>query len=74
MKKIILLVAFVALTTVSCTKDRTCTCTTTNSGGGTAETETTTLVGTTKGQGKANCITVKYTSGTNTVTRECKLS
>ena len=55
MKKITLLaVAFVALTAVSCKKDRICTCTTTSTGGTT--TQKTTMYEVKKSDARENCI------------------
>jgi len=75
MKKVIMIAAVIALTSVSCAKDRTCTCTDTDSAGSPATTSTTTLVGATKSQGKAACVSTKWTSvGGVTYTSDCKLS
>ena len=70
-----MIAAVAALTTVSCAKDRTCTCTDSNSAGGTPTTSTRTLVGTSKGQAKANCVSTKWTNtGGITYTSDCKLN
>lgn len=75
MKKVIMIASVVALTAVSCAKDRTCTCTYSNNlTGSTTTTQTTTLVGTSKGQAKANCISTSVTTGTVVSTSDCKLS
>ena len=75
MKKMIMIAAVIALTSVSCTKDRTCTCTESSSAGSTSTTSATTLVGSTKSQGKAACVSTKQTSAAGTVyTSDCKLS
>lgn len=75
MKKIMMIAVVIALTSVSCAKDRTCTCTDTSSAGGPSTTSTTTLVGTSKGQAKANCVSTKWTNTTGvTYTSDCKLS
>jgi hypothetical protein len=82
MKKIIVLSAVIAATIMSCAKDNTCTCTVTStpSGGGTATSSTTTytLVETTKGQAKANCLsgtqTLTYGAYSSTSTHDCKLN
>lgn len=70
-----MIVAVVALTAVSCAKDRTCTCTETNSANSTTTTTTVTQVGSTKGQAKANCLSTKETDKNGvTWTNTCKLS
>jgi hypothetical protein len=81
MKKIIVLSAVVAAAIMSCAKDNTCTCTvTTTPTGGTATSVTTTytLVETTKGQAKANCLsgseTLTYGTYVTTSTNDCKLN
>lgn len=75
MKKIMMIAVVIGLTSLSCAKDRTCTCTNTDSAGGPSTTTTTTLVGTSKGQAKANCVSTKWTGTTGTVyTSDCKLN
>lgn len=74
MKKTILAVSAVLIMT-ACAKDHKCTCTSTsNITGSTANTQETTLIETTKGQAKANCVSGSTTSGTVVVTYDCKLS
>lgn len=75
MKKVMMIASVIALTAVSCAKDRTCTCTQTSSAGGTPTTNSVTLVESTNGQAKANCVTTTqtYTSGV-TIKNDCKLS
>ena len=78
MKKMILSAAAV-IVMASCAKDHKCTCTYSNNlPGNTPYTVEHTMVETTKGQAKANCIsgTSTSTSGTLTVidTQDCKLS
>lgn len=75
MKKVIMIAAVIALTSVSCSKDRTCTCTNTDSLGSPSTTNTYTIVGSSKSQGKANCVSTKSTDAAgNTYTSDCKLS
>jgi len=75
MKKIMMIAVVAALTSVSCAKDRTCTCTDSSSAGGAATTSTRTLVGTSKGQAKANCVSTKWTNAVGvTYTSDCKLN
>jgi hypothetical protein len=69
MKKMLFIAAIAALCATSCAKDRVCTCT-----GSSGDPDKTTLVGVTKGQAKANCVSTKYDNGkggTETIT--CKL-
>jgi hypothetical protein len=79
MKKVFLAAVVAALTTLSCTKDRTCNCSVTNelAGSSTASSDNFTIKDATKGQAKAQCVsTVRtYTVGTNTATetRNCEL-
>lgn len=68
MKKLSVLAIVALMATASCTKDRTCTCTYT--GGGEQKT---TLVGVTKAQAKANCVSTKTDYNGVTVTGTCKL-
>lgn len=77
MKKLLFVAAIVSVVAVSCSKDRTCTCTTTVSGNGASasSTDVITLVGSTKSQAKANCVSTKQTYTTGTiVTSDCKLN
>jgi hypothetical protein len=75
MKKVILFAAVIGLSAVSCTKDRVCTCTESSTAtGSTSQTYSYTLVGSTKGQAKANCVSTKETGSTGIVTTtDCKL-
>jgi hypothetical protein len=71
MKKTALFVTALAAATMalsSCAKDRTCTCTDSD-----GDTWKETLVGVTKGQAKANCISTSYTDNGDTYTINCKL-
>ena len=77
MKKLVLFAAVASMAAVSCSKDRTCTCTTSVSGNGASasSTDVITLVGSTKSQAKANCVSTKQTYTTGTiVTSDCKLN
>jgi hypothetical protein len=75
MKKVIMIAAVVALTAVSCAKDRTCTCTHSNSANSATSTTTVIQVESTKGQAKANCLSTKETDKNGvTWTSSCKLS
>lgn len=77
MKKLVLFAAVASMVAISCSKDRTCTCTTTVSGNGASasSTDVITLVGSTKSQAKANCVSTKQTYTTGTiVTSDCKLN
>ena len=58
----------VAMTLGSCTKDRICTCTDSD-----GDSWKQTLVGVTKGQAKANCVSTTETDGGDTYTVTCKL-
>ncbi len=72
MKKLVLFGAVLAM--ASCSKDRTCTCTYTNSANSNSTTQTFTLVESTKGQAKANCLTTKQTDTNGTTwTTTCEL-
>jgi hypothetical protein len=71
MKKILFLATVITFTMASCAKDRTCTCTTTAPGY--SATEKVTIVESTKGQAKANCVSTSQTESGVTVTRDCKL-
>jgi hypothetical protein len=71
MKKILIPAVVVAFAMASCAKDRTCTCTTTAPGY--TDTEKVTIVESTKGQAKANCVSTSQTESGVTVTRDCKL-
>jgi predicted outer membrane protein len=75
MKKVMMIASVIALTAVSCAKDRTCTCTQTNSANATSTTTSVIQVESTKGQAKANCLSTKETT-TNGVTwtNTCELS
>jgi hypothetical protein len=67
MKKILLVFAVAALAATSCQKDRTCTCT---SGG---QSQDIIFKNATKSQAKAGCVSTSQTSGTLTITEDCKL-
>lgn len=71
MKKMLFIAAVAVFCTTSCAKDRTCTCT---SDAPNSKTYTTTLVGVSKGQAKANCVTKKYDNNGTTSTTTCKLN
>ena len=76
MKKFLFVAAIVSVVAVSCSKDRTCTCTTTVSGNGASasSTDVITLVGSTKSQAKANCVSTKQIYDSTIVTSDCKLN
>jgi hypothetical protein len=76
MKKLtILSVAFLALSLASCKKDYTCTCSNTSTvAGSTTTTSETTFVKAKKGDAKRACVKKTYTSGSATLTRDCKLN
>ncbi|MGE0567378.1 MAG: hypothetical protein AB7O73_05470 [Bacteroidia bacterium] len=76
MKKLTFILALSMIIGTSCSKDRTCTCTNSNSLTTTTSTKTTTLVESTKGQAKANCVSTEYTDATTNITykTECKLN
>ena len=67
MKKMIIPIAFMALTLVSCKKDYTCVCT--DAGGG----ETKTFKKITSKQAHANCTSVTETDAGGTKSETCKL-
>lgn len=71
MKKMLFIAAVAVFCTTSCGKDRTCTCTSDSPG---AKSHTTTLVGVSKGQAKANCVTTKTEFNGTTSTNTCKLN
>jgi hypothetical protein len=75
MKKISMIAAVIALTVISCAKDRTCTCTHSDSAGSPSTTTTVTLVKASKSQGKAACVSTSqsFTTGV-TYKSDCKLS
>jgi hypothetical protein len=76
MRKISIIVALALLIGTSCSKDRTCTCTDSNSLTSITTTNSITLVESTKGQAKANCVSTEYTDATTNITykSECKLN
>jgi hypothetical protein len=74
MKKLFLMasIAF-GLTAVSCAKDRTCSCTDSNSKNANTQSYKVNLIGATKAQAKANCLSTEYTEDGTTYKSDCKL-
>ena len=76
MKKLIIMsLGLMALSLISCKKDRDCECTTTTTTvlGNASETETVTLVDVSKGTAKRACVSSTSTNPNYTVKSECKL-
>ena len=75
-KNLLIIIGIVALSTVSCKKDRVCECTTTTTVPGSAsETDSFTLLDVSKGTAKRACVKTTRTIGTTsyTATTDCKL-
>jgi hypothetical protein len=71
MKKILIPAVVVAFAMASCAKDRSCSCTETYDG--TTYTYKRTIVESTKGQAKANCVSYTMVEDGETTTVTCKL-
>jgi hypothetical protein len=74
MKKLLFFVSVASITLISCAKDRSCTCTDSATNSTTTNTYKRTIVESTKGQAKANCVSTSVTYTNNvTYTTDCKL-
>jgi hypothetical protein len=64
----------IAFSVVSCTKDRVCKCTYSSSANSNTSTDETQLIGVTKGQAKANCVSTSWTDKAGTTYKsDCEL-